>query len=178
MPPALTAALATATAAGASGEALSGARDADGLTALGGAAAAGASKEVVMALVAAGCSVTVAGDLAGASVGALSVRAGQRKAADWLYRAATKAVARAQPLFRDVRSMLVVGTSGGRAGRPFLPLDVLNDVMDCCAAPAACWFAEPAAAPPGSGCRHEPGGAAAAAAAVASAPPTGSMKEA
>ena len=75
------------------------------------------------------------------------MRAAQRKAADWLYRAATKAVARAQPLFRDVRSMLVVGTSGGRAGRPFLPLDVLNDVMDCCATPAACWFSElPAAA--------------------------------
>ena len=95
--------------------------------------------------------MTVAGDLAGASAGALAARAGHRQAAAKLYRAATKAVARAQPLFRDVRSMLVVGTSGGRAGRPFLPLDVLNDVMDCCATPGACWFAEAPAAGAGGG---------------------------
>jgi hypothetical protein len=45
----------------------------------------------VMALVAAGCIASAAGDLAGASAGALAARAGQRKAADWLYRAATNA---------------------------------------------------------------------------------------
>jgi ankyrin repeat protein len=135
-------ALAQTAAAGLDAAGPSRARDADGFTALGGAASAGASKAVVVALVAAGCSVTVPGDLAGASVGALAARAGQRPAADWLYRAATKEVARTQPLFRKVRSMLVVGTSGARAGRPFLPIDVLNKVMDCCATPDACWFAQ------------------------------------
>jgi hypothetical protein len=143
LPPTLVAALAAATEAGVSEDALSEARDVDGLTALGGAAAAGASMEVVMALVAAGCSVLVPGDLAGASVGALAARAGHRQAADWLYRAATKAAARAQPLFRDVRSMLVVGTSGVGEGRTFLPLDVLNHIMEHCAAPTTCWFSEP-----------------------------------
>jgi ankyrin repeat protein len=142
LPPNLAAALNAAVEAGLDGEKLFGARDMEGLTALGGAAAAGASKAVVVALVASGCNASVPGDLAGTSAGALAARAGQRQAADWLYRAATKAVAKAQPLFRNVRSMLVVGTSGARAGRPFLPVDVLNKVMDCCATPDKCWFAE------------------------------------
>jgi hypothetical protein len=107
-------------------EVLSAARDADGVTALGGAAAAGASTAVILAVVAAGSNASLPDDLLGFRwAHSLWLRAGQRQAADWLHRAATKAVARAQPLFRDVCSMLVVGTDERRprralraAGRP------------------------------------------------------------
>jgi len=142
LPPALVAALAGCE----TGDALSDARAADGLTILGGAAAAGASKKVMAALVAAGCSLLVSGDREGASVGSLALRSGQRDTAHWLYQKTTKAVARKYPLFRDVRSMLVVGTSGSRLGRPFLPVDMINLIMDCCATPETCFFSETPAA--------------------------------
>ena len=150
--PGLEAALAAAMAstgdeAGCSAEELSHWRNEDGLTAFACAARAGANKEVVKALLEADIDASVPGDRTGASAGALAARAGHRRTADVLYRAATKAAMRVQGLFRGVRSMLVVGTSGARAGRPFLPVDFVNDVMDCCAPPAACGVAEPPAPP-------------------------------
>ena len=127
---------------GLSASQLSEIRGPSGLTMLGCVAAAGANKQVLKALMEAGCSVVVPGDLAGASVGDLAARAGQDSTADWLYRAATKKVANIYPTFKYVWNTLMVGTSGSRAGRPFMSLDVLNYIMDFCATPDSCWFAE------------------------------------
>ncbi len=120
---------------------LSVARDPAGLTALG--CAAGAGLGAVAALLAERASALVPGDLAGASAGALAARAGQRAAADCLYRAASKAAARAQPLFRRIRSEIVVRNRvPGGLPHEYLPRDTVDLILEFCAAPAACWFAE------------------------------------
>lgn len=139
--PALVAALEASQQAGVSAEALSVARTTDGFTALGGAvAAAGARDWTARALLAAGISALVPGNLEGTSVGALAARAGHRAIADRLYRAASKAAARTHPLFRDTRSRIVVGNRVG------LPRDAVDHMLEWAAAPE-CWFAEsPAAA--------------------------------
>ena len=136
-PPALVAALAAAREGGVSADALSAARDVDGLTALGGAAAAGACLGAVNALLAAGVSLLVAGDLEGASVGAMAARAGHGLLAHRLTgpRALLKATALAHPVFRQVRSMLVVGNDVG------LPPELVDHILEFCAG-ESCWFAE------------------------------------
>ena len=123
---------------------------------------AGASEGAVAALLKAGCSVLVAGDLEGASPGDLAVGAGHAKLGAQLHRHATKAAARAQPSFDRVWLDLCVGFSGkatkAAQPRPQVPYDALNIVMDCCAT-ADGWFAAPAAAA-GLGAEDGAGGAA------------------
>ena len=137
VPPELAAALDTAKKADVGSEEFSYVRDLDGFTALGGAVAARASKQVLRALMNAGCNILLSVDMTGLSMGTLAARTGRRATSDWLYRAATKENAKMFPQFRYVRSLLVVGTSGERAGRPFIPVDVLNYIMDFC---DATWF--------------------------------------
>ena len=146
-PPVLVAALAAAREGGVSARALSRARDADGLTALGGAAFAGACLGAVNALLAAGVSLLVAGDLEGASVAELAARAGfGPELAHRLTtgpRAMLKAPALAHPVLREVRSMLVVGN---RVGLPPELVDHILEFCCCYRAGDACWFAAAAAA--------------------------------
>ena len=91
----------------------------------------------VNALLAAGVSLLVAGDLEGASVGALAARAGHGLLAHRLTgpRALLKATALAHPLFREVRLMLVVGNDVG------LPPELVDHILEFCAGDS-CWFAE------------------------------------
>lgn len=80
----------------------------------------------------------VAGDLEGASVGALAARAGHVLLAHRLTgpRALLKATAPAHPMFRQVRSMLVVGNDVG------LPPELVDHILElCCAGGDSCWFA-------------------------------------
>jgi hypothetical protein len=153
------------------------ARAANNLTALAGAVTqGGAQLAVVSALIAAGCSALPPVDAHGTSLGAFALRLGQQKSADKLYRAASKSAAREQPLFRQVRSELVV------ANRVGLPRDVVDHMLEWCAAPK-CWFVKKAPPAPGpaigagdeqaGACMDEAeaGRASAPAAAAASAPP-------
>ena len=141
-PPVLVAALAAAREGGVSAGALSAARAEDGLTALGGAAFAGACLGAVNALLAAGVSLLVAGDLEGASVGVLSACSGYGRLAHRLTgpRALLKATALAHPVFREVRSMLVVGNDVG------LPPELVDHILEFCTGDA-CWFAKTAVVP-------------------------------
>ena len=84
----------------------------------------------------------MAGDLEGASVVALAARAGHGLLAHRLTgpRALLKATALAHPLFREVRSMLVVGNDVG------LPPELVDHILEFCAGGDSCWFAEPAVA--------------------------------
>jgi ankyrin repeat protein len=121
-----------------------------GLSALGGAAAAGA-RGAVMTLLRHGVDVLVPGDLHGASVGALAARAGDRVLADALYREASKAAARAQHTFRQMRSEVIVANRvPGGLPLDYLPRDVVDLILQFCAS-AKPWFSEsPAPVPPAS----------------------------
>jgi hypothetical protein len=99
-----------------------------------------------MALLRQGANALVPADLTGASAAALAARAGQRAAADLLYRtaaqlsrAASKAAWRAHDVYRQVRSELVV------ANRVELPRELVDHMLDYCAT-ADCWFADSPAA--------------------------------
>jgi hypothetical protein len=138
-------------AAGVSPEDLSTLRNPEGFTALGAAAASGASEPTVAVLVKAGFSALVAGNREGASPGALaSRRANNGRVSAQLYRAASKAAARSQPAFRRVRSELVLfNRVPGGVPQDYLPRDVVDHILEWCATPrAGGWFAksaEPAA---------------------------------
>ena len=145
-PPVLVAALAAAREGGVSAGALSAARAEDGLTALGGAAFAGACLGAVNALLAAGVSLLVAGDLDGASAAERASRAGYGEQLVHRLtgpRALLKATALAHPVLRQVRSMLVVGN---RVGLPPELVDHILEFCCCYRAGDACWFAAAAAA--------------------------------
>ena len=138
--------LLAAKTAGASADDLSTQRNPGGFTALGAAAAFGASEWTVAQLLKAGCSALVLGNAEGASAGALAGRrAGSgTKLSAQLYRAAAKAAARAQPAFRRVRSELVLfNRVPGGLPQEYLPRDVVDHMLEWCATPReGGWFAE------------------------------------
>ena len=77
----------------------------------------------------------------------LAAQRGHGMLAECLHAAVARAVSRAFPMFRDLRSQLVLfNRVPGGLPQQYLPRDAVGRIFEYCATPDCCWFAAVSAA--------------------------------